>query len=358
MFTIKLNQALQRIEVAGEIESELAFPFFDALPEGERASKFLRALQIGVLALQQDRLSTFLARTENELGTELEALKMRFDLKAELYDKSTVKGTAGENQIAEYLVEFFDRKGLKDSVSLTGNSAGMIPKNKTGDIVCELNDAVDRRIAIECKFDKGVTIGQLSDRDWFGKNSDTAWGQLIEAKANRDANEAIIVFDRASANAAIIKLVDGIAYVPSIGFIVIVDSLRGDFDNLGAAFLVARSLATANPDIDCDHDLLRNIVARILKDLTATLDIKKLVQQNIANSQAVLDALHKSQAAIEFSQQYLTKFLRQGTLTKADLLEFYTGGDVKTKYAILQSDIAGLIGTDQASPSAEKPGGL
>src|SRR4051794_17161389 len=97
MSHVNLNQALKRIEISDlQIENELAFTFFASLPTADRDSQFVRALQIGVLALKQDRLSSFLAKTTNELGTELESLKMLFDMKAELFARSAVKGTLAE----------------------------------------------------------------------------------------------------------------------------------------------------------------------------------------------------------------------------------------------------------------------
>lgn len=337
---IKLNQALRRTEISGmEIENELVFAYFDAQPADEREAKFKRALQIGVLALQQDRLSAFLARTESELGTELEALKIRFDLNAQLYAKSTVKGTIGETQIAEYLERFLSEKGLKDSVELTGNAAGTIDRNKTGDIICNLHTDDDRRIVIECKFDKGVRLGSLSERDWHGKNTDTALSQLIEAKANRDAREAIIVFDKSSINPALLSSVGDIAYLPSFGFIVVVDSLRADFRNLGVAFLIARSMATANRSTDCDNDLLLLIIERILADVKQATDIKSLVQQNMANSRSILEKLEQTLLAVEFSKSYLSRLLETGTLSKTDLLEFYSGTTVKEKFKAIEATI-------------------
>ena len=344
MGTIKLNHALKRIEISSvEIESEIAFPYFDALPESEREAKFVRAFQIGVLALQQERLSAFLARTESELGTELESLKIRFDLSAQLYEKSSIKGSIGEVQVAEYLDSFVQGNGLKDLVEITGNSSGVINRNKTGDIVCTLDGHEDRKIVIECKFDKNIPLGKLADRDWYGKNLDTAWSQLVEAKANREANEAVIVFDRSSINPALLKKVGGIAYIPKIGFIAVIDSLRGDFENLGAAYLVARALATANPDVECDNDLLMIIIDRVLSDMQRTTGIKKLVKQNISISNEILVQLEQSQIAIEFAQQYLSKFLQSGTLTRQDLLEFYSGGDVKQRYLAIEETILNWV---------------
>ena len=80
---------------------------------------------------------------------------------------------------------------------LTGTMPGVLPKNKTGDILCTAEGQPDRRIAIEIKFDKSVKFGDIQDKDIFTKKADTAWSQLLEAKVNRDSQVAIIVFDRA-----------------------------------------------------------------------------------------------------------------------------------------------------------------
>ena len=84
MSTIKINQQLKRIEIKEfEIENQIVFNYFDNLPVNERDEKLLRAIYIGVLALMEDRISSFLSKTSNELGTELESLKMRILLNQE-----------------------------------------------------------------------------------------------------------------------------------------------------------------------------------------------------------------------------------------------------------------------------------
>ena len=90
---LSLNQKLKRVEISGfELDNEIVFNYFDKLPASERDDKFIRALYIGVLALMEDRISAFLSKTSNELGTELESLKMIFEMKKELFYKSTIKG--------------------------------------------------------------------------------------------------------------------------------------------------------------------------------------------------------------------------------------------------------------------------
>ena len=42
---------------------------------------------------------------------------------------------------------------------------------------------------------------------------------------------------------------------------------------------------------------------------------------------------------MDFNQEYLKKFLKDGTLTKRDLLDFYTGEDIKDKFRLIEKDI-------------------
>ncbi len=135
----------------------------------------------------EDRLSTFLAKTTNELGTELESLKLIFDMKQEIFFKSSAKGALAEDDIAAYLNEFFIEQSFSDRALLTGNDAGKLAKNKTGDIICKINSDENLKIVIECKFDKSVRLGEVTTKDVFLKKSDTAWSQLIEAQENRTA---------------------------------------------------------------------------------------------------------------------------------------------------------------------------
>jgi hypothetical protein len=344
MAHIKLNQGLRRIEVSKlEIENDLAFEHFDRLPADQRDAEFIKAFYIGVLALKQDRLSAFMARTNNELGTELETLKMMYEMKAELFAKSTVKGTEAELHIRDYLAELVSEHGYNDDVELTGNSTGSIPKNKTGDILCLLDGDDSRKIVIECKFDKSVRFGELSENDWYGNKSDTALSQLIESQANRECDQAIIVFDKSSVAAPVLKAVGNITYRPKYGFIVIVDSLRGDYENLGVAYLLARELAAANPLLEIEHDLLLILMDRIIADANRLADIRSLVEDGIKKSQEVLGRLEQGRLSLEFCRKYLEKFLKTGTLTRVDLMEFYHGGDLKAKYQSVHEDIKALV---------------
>jgi hypothetical protein len=340
---IKINQQLNRIEIKDfEIENQIVFNYFNNLPANERDEKLLRAIYIGVLALMEDRISSFLSKTSNELGTELESLKLIFEMKKELFYKSTIKGTLAEDEIAEFLNQYFADKKLKDRAFLTGNTAGNLPKNKTGDIICEVNGTPELKIAIECKFDKSVRLGDIESKDVFTRKSDTAWSQLIEAQANRDSKVSLIVFDVSLIEISILKNFESVGYISGVGFIAIINSQKGDYSNLAIAYMLARDIALNAKEVELDKDILTMIVNRIIKDINEVLTIKSLVQNNIENNKSILKQLEKSMLLMEFNQEYLKRFLCQGTLTKKDLLDFYIGEDIKDKYCLIEKEINDL----------------
>ena len=170
MSIINLNQKLGRIEIKDfELSNDVVFNYFNNLSKDERDEKLIRAIYIGVLALMENRISAFLAKTTNELGTELESLKMIFEIKKELFYKSAIKGFLAEDQVAEFLNNYFEEKKINDKAVLIGNIAGVLPKNKTGDIICELNGNPSLKIVIECKFDKSIKFGDIESKDIFTK---------------------------------------------------------------------------------------------------------------------------------------------------------------------------------------------
>jgi len=337
---LSLNQQLKRVEISNfEIENSIVFNYFDTISVSERDEKLLRAIYIGVLALMEDRISSFLSKTSNELGTELESLKMIFEMKKELFYKSTIKGVLAEDDIAEFLNQLFSDKRIKDRALLTGSTAGNLARNKTGDILCEVNGNMDLRIAIECKFDKSIRLGDIETKDIFTRKTDSAWSQLIEAQANRDSKVSIIVFDISLVDNSILKNFENVGFIPSVGFVAIVNSQKGDYSNLAIAYMLARDIALNAKAVDLDKDLLAMIVNRIIKDINEITSIKSLVLNNIENNKTILKQLDKSMLLMEFNQEYMKKFLKDGNLTKKDLLDFYMGEDVKDKYRSLEKEI-------------------
>ena len=340
MSKIKLDQKLNRVEVEQfEIGNEIVFNYFNNLPSNEREDKLFRALYIGVLALMEDRISAFLSKTSNELGTELESLKLIFDMKKELFYKTTIKGSLAEDDIAEYLNKYFKEKKMKDIALLTGNETGNLPRNKTGDIICKINGDANLKVSIECKFDKSIRLGEIDKKDIFTRKTDTAWSQLIESDANRNSKVSIIVFDISLVDNSILRAVENVGFIESIGFIAIIDSQRGDYTNLATAYMLARDIAINAKKIELDKGILMILIHRIIKDINEVKKIKDLVEGNIENNKAILKQLEKSILILKFNQQYLTKFLNDGILSKKDLLDFYMGEDIKDRFKLIEKEI-------------------
>ena len=343
MSIVKLNQKLKRVEISSfEIENQTVFNYLNKLQASERDGNLLKALNIGVLALMEDRLSAFLSKTSNELGTELENLKMIFDMKQEVFYKTTIKGNLAEEDITEFLNEFFHDRKLKDKAITTGTTTGKLEKNKTGDIVCNIDGQDDLKIVIECKFDKSIRLGDIADKDIFTRKTDTVWSQLIEAQANREGKTAILVLDYALIDSALLNKVENVRYLPEIGFVAIVDSQKGDFSNLAIAYMLARDIAINAAPIELDKNILSALINRIVKDISEILKVKSLVETNIENNKKILSQLEKSMLLMDFSQSYLNKFLNDGILSKEDLLNFYNGEEVSDKFKLIEKEIKSI----------------
>lgn len=313
---MRLNHKLSRVEIDSfEISDELVFRYFDSLPESEREVALLRAIRIGVLAQMEDRFSSFLAKTTDDLGVQLENLKLLFDMKQEVFHKTAIKGVAAENEILEFLDAYIDQRGLNDLVSLSGTTKGTLKNNKTGDIIAYVGgESAGLKIAIECKFDKSIKLGDVDSSDIGSNKYDTAWSQLLEASVNRDANASIIVFDKTLADASIQRMVDGVAYIEDIGFVCVIDYESSDYQNLAIAYTLARGLALRRDGKNVEVGFVNMLIQRILKDIKDVQSIRGLVQSNIRNNQQILKNIEKSLMSIEFTQQYLAKYLEDGYL--------------------------------------------
>ena len=338
---MRIDHKLSRVQIDSfEISDELVFRYFDSLPESEREAALMRAIRIGVLAQMEDRFSSFLAKTTDDLGVQLENLKLLFDLKQEVFHKTAIKGVAAENDILQFLEEYIALRALGDVVSLTGTSKGLLKNNKTGDIMAFVGgERGGRKIAIECKFDKSIKLGDIDSSDIGSNKYDTAWSQLLEASVNREANASIIVFDKTLADASIQKVVDGVSYVEGIGFICIIDYESGNYHNLAIAYMLARGLALRKEGKSVEVGFVNMLIQRLLKDIRDVQGIEGLVRNNIKNNQQILKSIEKSLLSIEFDQQYLAKYLEDGILSKQDLLDFYQREDIRTQYKLIAKEI-------------------
>ena len=341
---MRIDHKLQRIQVDSfEISDELVYRFFISLPENERETALLRAIRIGVLATMEDRFSAFLSKTTDDLGVQLENLKLLFDMKQEIFHKTAIKGVAAENDILEFLETYIDNFHLGDVVSLSGTSRGLLKNNKTGDILAYVGgENSGKKVAIECKFDKSIKLGDVDSLDIASNKYDTAWSQLLETTVNRGANASIIVSDKTLADASIQRSVDGVSYIDNIGFICIIDYEASDYHNLAIAYNFARRLALRKDGKNIEVDFVNMLIQRLLKDIRDIQNIEMLVKNNIKNNLQILKNIEKSLLSIEFNQQYLMKYLEDGYLSKVDLLDFYQREEIRAKYKLISKEIESL----------------
>lgn len=341
---LNFNQELKEITIDGFVLSdELVYEFLHSQKKEDRNEKLAQAIRIGVLALENDRFSSFLDNIESELGVQLESLKIRLDLKNQTFHESTKKGTKLEEDVCTFLEDYFQRHGFSDTVELTGKQRGEIKRNKTGDVLACVDGSDTRRIAIECKLDKQVPLGGVGTNDIEKNRKDTAWSQLLEADVNRDARISIIVYDRTKADASILKNVDGVAYIPELGFVCVIDYQAGNYQNLAIAYNLARSIALQNLDNDgnkVNGEFVNMLIQRILADINDIANIEGLVKNNIDTNKTILKKIKKSLLTIEFTRNYLEKYLKEGgVISMPDLLDFYQRESIRTKYKGISEEI-------------------
>ena len=336
---VSLDKQNRRVKISAfELDNQLVFEYFNTqVAEENYNDTLLRALYIGILAMQEDRLSAFFAKTENELGTHLESLKAIFEMKKEVFFKTAVKGMVAESDIIDFLNTFFARRGYKDTAKPSGNVIGTIPGNKTGDILCYI-DGNDKKcdIAIEVKLDKSYKWGDIRNKDVFTNKADTAWSQILEAKANRQSRVGIIVFDRSLVDKSITDQVENAGFVKGVGFVAIVDSQRGDYSNLAIIYELARDLARSEKTYNAESDTLGMLVGRLLRDLISMIEVTKQCDAIEKANETIRDTLKKNLLSFEFTRQYLNKFIKDGELNSGDLYKFYAAAIIKNEFKELE----------------------
>ena len=155
-------------------------------------------------------------------------------------------------------------------------------------------------------------------------------------------SSSIIVFDISLVDSSILRVCENVSYLHGVGFVAVVDSQKGDFRNLAIAYMLARDLVLNLRSLDVDPEVLVILISKILRDLSEVTDIKHLVLSNIENNKNILRQLEKSMLLMEFNQEYLKKFLKDGKLSKKDLLDFYMGDQIKDRYRLLEKDIESI----------------
>ena len=294
---------------------------------------FLDALRLGVYGKMEARISAFLKTAENDLQTGLEHLKYIFTAQ-EFIEKSAAKGQIAEGEIENALKELIKRKNWGDTTTNTGGNVGEIPECKIGDIVCDVGES-SRRVVIEAKMNQSMTLGDAKDmnekkgKNWVKNATDTAYGQLALSRANRNANFAIIVFDRDSCSPPI-KNLEPITILSEIpGMVVKIGRETGDFTALELAYGIARDLAKAY-EKGIDELGLGMVVKRLIRDANKlnkfSVQLDKVVKganDTIDAVTAIRDIVDDTQKSLSMTQSHLTQMLNGSPPNAKELADYY-----------------------------------
>jgi len=326
-----------------EIEHPLIFSYFENLPEAKRDEAFKRALQIGVVAMMEDRIAAFLARTENELGTHLESLKLIYERTVTAKEKTTQSGVDAEQVVYQKVQQYLKHsKYDSDDLQLTGATTGALKRNKTGDLVLRVEGDHELTLAIEVKFDQSMSLGEFEGSDSLSRPRDTALSQLFEASANRKAKLSVIVFDENRVADGLKNKVNGIKWFPDVGFIVIVDHDRDNYTNLLVALDLMRSMVRKTLRIE-DQSILESLVGRVAQDLSSIQETEKLLVENHQNLRKISETIRKHALLVGQTKTLIKAFVEEGEISQQALLNLYRGDAVKDTYKELCKEVAAIF---------------
>jgi hypothetical protein len=307
---VRLDQVNKKVLVSGdfEITNEIVFARLDAIPADRYDEELERALVLGCYALSLDNTGELLNKVATDLNGELQKLKVLMDLRGLRQRAATVSGAEAELGIIDVLQTFADEHAWADEIFDTGSATGRLPRRKVGDAVIAIA-GTDRRIVVESKADKSVTLGGPDVSDPLTSKADpekkTAYGQGLTALANRDADIAILVHFEDSAHQ---KIRDGgiIQFLPEQpAFIVMVDRMAGRWEGLEAAYSLARSLSLSWEAGTEKWQAVDLIVKRLARELARLESIDRQLESMRKSAQDILDAIESVKGTREAVQESL-----------------------------------------------------
>lgn len=311
---VRLEQTERKVVIGPnvEVENELVFALFDKTPADRYDEIFEQALVLGCYALQLEGTSELLNKVASELNTKLQNLKLLMDLRGLKERSATFSGDEAETNIIDQLQTYADKQNWTDDIAATGATTGVIPRRKVGDAVITIT-GTNRRIVIESKADKSVSLGNPATSDPLTSRTDiekkTAYGQGLTALANREADVAINVHFEDNAHKSIRDGGSLQLFPEQPAIVVLVDRVNGRWDALHAAYALARALCIAWDDGTARWDALDLVVKRMAREL----DRLRTIDDQ-------LDAVRKAAEGILNSLETITD-TREGIRESLDLMD-------------------------------------
>ncbi|MFI5259021.1 MAG: hypothetical protein ACHQ01_05360 [Candidatus Limnocylindrales bacterium] len=229
------------------------------------ASRLAHLLDPTRLGSPLHQFRTEMAEGFKVIGEKLAALEAAGAARATERAKSAAKGADFEGLIEGLLGDL--ARGSGDIVERTGTEAGALMSSKKGDFVltlnCEATAGAELRVVVECK-DRYVSGRAMRD-------------ELREAKTNRDAAVALVVFTPAHAPAGIAPF-----DVRAGDVYCVVDPAAPDVATLEAAVRLARLLALQSLR-DKDVEVDAPAVAEALKGVREQLETLRALKSTLTS---------------------------------------------------------------------------
>ena len=314
--------------------------WFSKTKAGDRKSLLESALNIGLLAKMNGKVSQTLKRFQGELDSEIATIQAYMETFERDFRKDTKLKTDLENEILRELEEFSRTMKYDDKFKNTGGDKEK-GNSQRGDVLATIvEDQIPREnLIVEVKFAQSYSIGDKRKVTTKGIRAETpnVYEQVLSSRDNRDSEFAIFVVDK------VLNPMDlggrDIVFIPEInGFIVTVSVESGDYEALKTCYDLARSMTLGKRSLNFDYA----VFSLLLQDLNETLNrqkfireigesILKTIETNHTNTMTAVSEhlihfdteLTATKVVIKNTQKLLKKFFEEGTLTAEELYDNY-----------------------------------
>ena len=313
----------------------------------DQQSVIQNALNVGILAAMQGRVYETVKLFNSEIHAEYSLLSTHMEvLENKLKTDNKFKTDLEENVVIA-LREHCSQQGYSDIIAETGTVGK--DGNKTGDglATIQVDASKQTKIPIEIKFASTYQTGEKRNitANKIRPSSDTMIAQLLESRKNRDGSYGIFVIDEE------LNPIDGpgIQYFPEVrGFMVTVNVLNNDYENLAMCYEVARKMAIAGRtseqvDMGMLQFFVRDLVnllgrQKFLKDQGAEIvkTLKTNQNKTLTEVEKILITLDTElkglQEAMAWVEKCLESLLSNGELSAEEAFEMYTQKNAQIDY--------------------------
>jgi hypothetical protein len=136
--------------------------------------------------------------------------------------------------------------------------------------------------------------------------------------------------------------VNGIKWIPNVGFVVIIDHERDNYTNLLVAIDLMRSMVRKTTKI-VDQSILEALLGRIAQDLSSIEETQKLLLANHENLKKIATSIKKHVLLVGYTKSLIKAFIQEGELSQKALLDLYRGEEIKDEMKGVEKEVQALF---------------